>query len=146
MRKWIALVSSVVLGASLLLGMGPANAATTDLGPRYVSASLRENSVGYSLRLTPADSGPGNAYTGVLRFHFQDGRRGKPIKVGIATTGSGVGMKVAMVLPGGSLASGKRVLTGTLGEDGSFTFLKCAAYLPHVTKATAPDFCMFQPF
>jgi hypothetical protein len=81
-----------------------------------------------------------DAYDGVLRFHFQDGTTGRRIKVGVTAEGS----KVTLVMPGGSLATGAKTLTGTIGQDGSIYFKNCQTQLPYVTRKTAPEMCLFQ--
>ena len=140
MHRWSALVVSSLLATGAVAVSSPALAAPADLSGRWNSAALRMDGVGYSLRLTAADSDPVNAYTGVLRFHFQDGTLGRRIRVGVVVDGS----EVTMVLPGGSLASGSRTLTAELAQDGSMTFTGCQKRLAHVTRRTAPEMCMFQ--
>ena len=141
MQRISLTIGSVAVAAGLLVANVPgALAATGDLSGRWNSVTLRQNGMGYSLRLTAADQNPTDAYDGVLRFHYQDGRLGRKVKVGVAVDGA----KVTMVLPGGSLADGTRTLTARIGEDGSFTFAKCQTLLQYVTRRSAPEMCMFQ--
>ena len=54
------------------------------------------------------------------------------------------GSKVTLVMPGGSLASGTKTLTGTLGQDGSIFFPKCYKQFSWATKSYADKMCWFQ--
>jgi len=129
------------IAAGLLLGVQATAHADTDLAGHWNSASLRQAGVGYGLSLT-ASSSPASTYDGVLVMHFQNGQLGKRIPVGLVERGD----KVTLVMPGGSLASGRKTLSGTIGQDGSIYFKNCQKELPYVTKATAPSMCMFQEF
>jgi hypothetical protein len=141
MRRTPILLGTVVIIAGLIGSATGAQAATGDLSGRWNSAALRQNQVGYSLTLAAANS-PANTYSGVLRMHFQDGTLGKRTKVGVAKKGS----KVTMVLPGGSVANGTKVLQGSIGQDGSLFFPNCQTQLAYVTKKTAGTMCLFQQF
>ncbi|MDI1289070.1 MAG: hypothetical protein PSX37_03845 [bacterium] len=135
------LITTSTLAGALILGVQAAAHADTDLAGHWNSASLRQDGVGYSLSLT-ATSSPATAYNGVLVMHFQDGRLGKRTKVGLVEKGD----KVTLVMPGGSLASGRKTLAGTIGQDGSLFFKNCQKEFTYVTKATAPQMCMFEEF
>ena len=142
MRKLtsIALVAAGPATAAALALAPAAAAAPDDLAGRWNSAALRMDDVGYSLKLPPSEGGTADAYDGVLRFHFQDGTTGRRIKVGVTAEGS----TVSLVMPGGSLATGAKTLTGTIGQDGSIYFKNCQTQLPYVTRKTAPEMCLFQ--
>lgn len=129
------LAASIVVGIPALAWANP----TGDLAGHWNSASLRINGMGYSLSLTDA-SDPAGAYDGVLLFHFEDGRLGPKTEVGVVLDGS----KVTLVMPGGSLASGTKTLTGTLGQDGSIFFPKCYKQFSWATKSYADKMCWFQ--
>ena len=129
------LAASIVVGIPALASANP----TGDLAGHWNSASLRINGMGYSLSLTDA-SDPAGAYDGVLLFHFEDGRLGPKTKVGVVLDGS----KVTLVMPGGSLASGTKTLTGTLGQDGSIFFPKCYKQFSWAAKSYADKMCWFQ--
>ena len=135
------LLTTSALAGALILGSQAAAHADTNLAGHWSAASLRQNGVGYGLSLVAAAS-PDNAYNGVLVMHFQDGRLGKRIKIGLVEKGD----KVTLVMPGGSFASGRKTLAGTIGQDGSLFFKNCQTELPYVTKATAPSMCMFEEF
>ena len=135
------LLTTSALAGALVLGASTAAHADADLAGHWSSASLRQDGVGYGLSLV-ATSSPDNAYNGVLVMHFQDGRLGKRIRIGLVEKGD----KVTLVMPGGSFASGRKTLSGTLGQDGSLFFPNCQRQLAYVTKATAPSMCMFEEF
>ncbi len=135
------LLTTSALTGALILGSQAAAHADTNLAGHWNSASLRQDGLGYSLSLV-ATSSPDNAYNGVLVMHFQDGRLGKRIKVGLVEKGD----KVTLVMPGGSLASERKTLAGTIGQDGSLFFNNCQKEFAYVTKATAPQMCMFEEF
>lgn len=135
------ILTASLVATGILIGSQTAAHADANLAGHWSSASLRQDGVGYSLSLT-SESSPASAYDGVLVMHFQDGRLGKRITVGLAESGR----KVTLVLPGGSLASGRRTLSGVIGQDGSLFFKNCHKSFPYVTKATAPQMCMFEEF
>ena len=116
--------------------IGSADAAAPSLAGKWNSASLRMDGVGYSLAITPFEAGSTrpNAYQGVVRFHFQDGRLGKRMPVQLTQRGS----KLTMAMPG------KPTVSGTLGQDGSITFAGCQAQLKWATRANADSMCWFQ--
>ncbi len=134
-------ISASVLAAGLLLAAPGLAHGETDLAGHWSSSALRSDGVGYSLSLS-ATSRPTTSYDGVLLFHFQDGRLGKKMHVGVAQKGN----RLTLVMPGGSIASGKKTLKGTLGQDGSIYFAHCERQFPYVTRSTAPEMCMFQEF
>ena len=134
-------LTSAVAAIGLLVATPGLAHADTDLAGHWTSSSLRTDGVGYTLSLT-ATSSPTSTYAGVLVFHFQDGRLGKRIRVGLAQEGN----DLTMVMPGGSLASGSKTLSGSVGQDGSIYVKNCQRQLAYVTKATAPEMCLFQEF
>lgn len=141
MTPTIRSLIAAVLATGFLVALPSAARADTNLAGHWNSSSLRQDGVGYSLSLTAASS-PATAYNGVVRFGFQDGRLGKPITIGLVQRGD----DLTLVMPGGSLASGRKTLLGTLGQDGSIYFANCQTLFPHVTKKTSPTMCLFQQF
>lgn len=142
----IALMSTTLLAAPAAMAGDVSGSASSALlaGP-WSAVSLRGSDpgvgMGYTLFLRDV-AGDGSAYRGYFRFHYQDGRTGKRIRVRVVPTGR---YTVDIVMPGGSLADGTKVLKGTIGQgDGSLTVRKCWTELPWTTKANSGSFCWFQ--
>lgn len=117
--------------------------AATDLSGRWNSYSLREDNVGYSMKLTAACR-PATCYDAVLQLTFQDGTKGPRIKAGMTVDGS----RVQLLVDGQGALDGPNanIVKGTLGMDGSLDFPTCHKQLAHVTKADADTMCLFQDF
>jgi hypothetical protein len=145
MRRVLTVMAATLSVAGLVLGIAPAASAADDLAGSWNAASRRDGGPGYSMKVTAADADPGNAYSAVLRFHFQDGKTGKRVKAGLLQNGS----KVWMVLNGkGGFAdsTNPNIMKGSIGQDGSMYFPTCYKQLAYVTKKMAPEMCLFQEF
>ncbi len=119
-----------------------------NLAGTWKSSSLTQNGFGYVLRLTSASQSPegSDAYNGRMRFRAPRGRTESWIKVGLAIGAANKdGYRVTMVLPGGSIASGKKTITGQFfSQDGSMFFPKCSAQLSRAMKGQEDTDCRFQ--
>ena len=128
-------VSSLVLSASLAAST-PA-AATTDLTGRWITDSLRDNRIGYSLTLRPAPSG---GYVGTLTFVRQDGRQEGTRGVTARVSGSTVSMRSKT----GSFDRSAGALLGELSDDGdSIALTNCQARLRLVMARDLASDCTF---
>lgn len=133
-RRLVTVLLAAVVG---LLGLAPAaHAATSDtsLAGTWNSASLRQDGVGYKLRVVKGASG--QPYTTKLRMIFQDGKKGPVLPGTLTVNGSKVTLRVPTV----------GTLRGTIGQDGSIFFATCNKKLDYVTKADADTMCLFQEF
>lgn len=127
---------SAAVSATLLVGTAPAFAgdlAGPDLAGRWNSASLRTDGVGYTLRLQ--DTAVPGRYEATARMVFQDGRRGPKVSGTLVVAGDDVRLR----LPRGTVR-------GTIGQDGSVFFPRCARVLAHVEAGQADAMCLFQEF
>ena len=143
MRRILSAVAATAVLATAAVGLAPAASAAPDLAGAWKSASLKMDGVGYRMTVKAADADPGNAYTVVLRFRYQDGKTGPRIKAGMVAAGS----KVSMLLDGkGGLADANNpnIMKGTIGQDGSLFFPTCYKQLKFVTKKNADEGCLFQ--
>jgi hypothetical protein len=146
MKQLSGLVASLL--ALVLLAPGAQASEFPDLAGKWQSSSLTQNGFGYVLRLTSASPIPGgsDAYNGRMRFRAPRGRTGPWFKVALAIGESTRdGYLVTMVVPGGSIASGRKMMTGQLfSQDGSMYFPKCSALLPRAMKGQEDTDCRFQ--
>ncbi len=146
MKRLSGLVASLL--ALVLLAPGAQASQFPDLAGKWQSSSLTQNGFGYVLRLTSAGQSPegSDAYNGRMRFRAPRGRMEPWFKVGLAIGESTKdGYLVTMVLPGGSIASGKKTVTGQFfSQDGSMYFPKCSALLPRAMKGQEATDCRFQ--
>lgn len=143
MRTALTALTVAGLTAALTVTMLP-SAAAADLSGRWNAEARRSGDPGYSMKVVASDS-PANAYSVVLRFHYQDGRVGPRIKAGMTTNGN----RLFLLIDGeGGLADQKdpNIMKGTLGQDGSMSFPTCYKQLTFVTKKTADSGCLFQEF
>jgi hypothetical protein len=87
-----------------------------------------------------------NAYQGTLPFRHRDGRKTKPVKVGLAVGKQSQGsIRVTVVMPGGALATGKGVVKGRLSTtDGSMYFPTCSKSWPLAMKGEEDTDCLFR--
>jgi hypothetical protein len=119
-----------------------------NLAGTWKTSSLTQNGFGYVLRLTSASQSPqgSDAYNGRMRFRAPRGRTEAWFKVGLAIgEPTRNGYRVSLVLPGGSIASGKKTITGQFfSQDGSMYFPKCSALLPRAMKGQEDTDCRFQ--
>lgn len=141
----VSAVTVAVLGLGGAIALAPSASAADDISGSWNAVSRKGGDPGYSMKITAADADPGNAYSGVLRFHYQDGKVGPKIKAGLLTNGS----KVWLLLNGqGGFAdaSNPNIMKGTIGQDGSLYFPTCYKKLKFVTKKNAPESCLFQEF
>jgi hypothetical protein len=146
MKRLSVLVASILL---LVLVTPPAQAYEyPDLAGTWQSSSLTQNGFGYALRLKSASRSPegSDAYNGRMRFRAPRGRTEAWFKVGLAIGESTKdGFRVTMVLPGGSIASGRKTVNGQFfSQDGSMYFPKCTAQLPRAMKGQEDTDCRFQ--
>ena len=116
-----------------------------DLGGEWKTVSLTQNRIGYEMNLKKADAG-NNAYQGTLQFRHRDGRKTKSVKVGLAVGAESKGSyRVTIVMPGGSLATGKGTVRGRLSQtDGSMYFPKCSQVWPLAMKGEEDTDCLFR--
>jgi hypothetical protein len=141
---------TAVLAAVLLTSAGAAHGAPLqstppDLGGQWKTVSLTQNRIGYEMNLKKAGAG-NNAYEGTLQFRHRDGRKTKSTMVGVAVGKQSQGSyRVTIVMPGGSLASGKSTVTGRLSKtDGSMYFPKCSQIWPLAMKGEEDTDCLFR--
>jgi hypothetical protein len=144
MRRILVLATVALSAVALSLGLAASASASDDLAGRWKSASLRDfGGPGYVMRVTSADADPGNAYSAVLRFRYQDGRIGPRVRAGLLQNDS----EVWMVLNGKggfANASNPNIMKGTIGNDGSMFFPTCYKQLKFATKKNADEMCLFQ--
>ena len=132
-RAALVLTTGLITAVALALA-GPAAAANVggpDVSGRWNSASLRSDDVGYWLKVGPAAT-PGT-YPTLARMRFQDGRSGPVIRGTLTVDGQDLRLR----LPRGTVR-------GSLGQDGSMYFPRCARVLAHVAAAEADQMCLFQ--
>lgn len=124
-----------MLTASAIGGM-PA-AAVPDLSGRWITDSLRDNRIGYSLTLRPTQSG---GYVGSLVFVRQDGRQEGARGVTAKVAGSTVSLRSKT----GSFDRSVGVLRGELSDDGNAIVLtNCQARLRLVMARDLASDCTF---
>jgi hypothetical protein len=141
---------TAVLAAVLLNSAGAAHGAplqTTppDIGGQWKTLSLTQNRIGYEMNLKKAGAG-NDAYEGTLQFRHRDGRKTQSTKVGVAVGKKSQGSyRVTIVMPGGSLTTGKSTVTGRLSKtDGSMYFPKCSQIWPLAMKGEEDTDCLFR--
>jgi hypothetical protein len=107
--------------------------------------SLTQNRIGYEMNLKNAGAG-NDAYEGTLQFRHRDGRKTKSTKVSLAVGKQSQGSyRVTIVMPGGSLATGKSTVTGRPSKtDGSMYFPKCSQLWPLAMKGEEDTDCLFR--
>lgn len=132
-RRLVTVLLAAVVG---VLALAPtaqaADSAGTSLGGTWNSASLRQDGVGYKLRLVKGSADA--PYAAKLRMIFQDGKKGAVLPGTLTVNGSKVTLRLPEV----------GVLKGTIGQDGSIFFATCNRTLDYVTKADADTMCLFQ--
>lgn len=111
------------------------------LAGEWNSVSLRMDDVGYHFRLAPTPE-PGQ-YAATMRMIYQDGRRGPLARGRLSVDGADVTLR--MQTRGGYFPHGA-VLHGTIGQDGSIFFARCAKTLAYVSAGDAAEMCLFQQF
>ena len=136
-------VAAIAAGlTALALAAAPASvagdmAAADNLAGRWKTAALKMNGgAGYAMTLR--SSGTAGSYDARLRFSYTDGRQGSLIRATVTAAGS----SARMTFTGDSGAT--TTLKGSIGMDGSLWFPTCYRVLPLITKAEAPDACLFQ--
>lgn len=145
-RVRVLVVAAAVAAGSLALApvalAAPSPAETIDLSGTWKSSSVVIDSGApyYSMTLT-AQCKPANCYSGVIQFHYTDGKVGPKIPVGVAQDSNPTTFAVKM--PGGSFINNTKIMKGHVNNDGSLTLTRCWVYLKQATKATASDFCDF---
>lgn len=139
----IKAVSTAVLMAVLLAPAASASPTAPNLAGTWKTDSLTQNRIGYELTLSAAGA---NAYNGTLQFRHRDGRQTKPTKVGLAVGRTkGDRVRVTIVMPGGSLATNTRTVSGWLSKtDGSMYFAKCSSTWPLAMKGEEDTDCLFR--
>lgn len=147
MRRTSSVIAALAV-AGLAMTSQPALAGDVpgtvpDLSGRWSSAALRQDDVGYTMRLA-AQCTPPTCYDVVLQMRFQDGTRGPRITAGMTVQGS----RARLVLDGDGGLDGPNpsAMNGTIGMDGSLFFPTCYQQLASVTKADADTMCLFQEF
>lgn len=126
-----------LVAPALVMGVQLAQAvpATPDLSGTWTSVGLTKSMPGYTIALTGSDG----TYSGVIRFHYQDGKVGPRIKIGATNTDTGV----TIVMPGGSLASDQGLITGKILSNGNLSFPKCYVELKWASKKMKTMNCVF---
>jgi hypothetical protein len=116
-----------------------------NLAGEWKTLSLTQNRIGYELKLRKAGAGE-STYQGTLQFRHRDGRKTKPVKVGVAVGAQSQGSyRVTIVMPGGALATGKGTVSGRLSlTDGSLYFPKCSKVWPLAMKGEEDTDCLFR--
>jgi hypothetical protein len=128
-------VTSLALTISAV-GLTPAT-AVTDLTGRWITDSLRDNRIGYSLTLRPGESG---GYAGTLTFVRQDGRQEGTREVMARVSGSTVSLRSKT----GAFDRASGVLRGELSDDGeSIVLTNCQARLRLVMARDLASDCTF---
>lgn len=140
------MMKAIATAALALVMAAPAAMAapsTPNLAGQWKTDSLTQNSIGYELTLSAAGT---NAYNGTLQFRHRDGRKTKPTKVGLAVGRTkGDRIRVTIVMPGGSLATKTRTVSGWLSKtDGSMYFAKCSSTWPLAMKGEEDTDCLFR--
>jgi len=132
----VALIASVVL----LFSPNPV-AAASDLAGTWNSDSLRDNRVGYYLKLSPVPD-RANSYRGSLRFRYQDGRRGDTVPVKVTVNG-----QTLTIMPrSGSFDRSPGALRASLSDNGGvITFTNCRERLRLVMVNDLASDCTFRP-
>ena len=136
---------SVMLTSGATAHASPMQNTPPDLGGQWKTVSLTQNRIGYEMNLQDAGAG-NNAYEGTLQFRHRDGRKTKPVKVGLAVGAQSKGSyRVTIVMPGGGLATGKGTVSGRLSKtDGSIYFPKCSQLWPLAMKGEEDTDCLFR--
>ncbi len=141
---------TAVFAAALLTSGSPAHSTPLqrtppDLGGQWKTVSLTQNRIGYELNLKKAGAG-NDAYQGTLQFRHRDGRKTKPVKVGLAVGAQSKGSyRVTIVMPGVALATGKGTVSGRLSKtDGSMYFPECSQIWPLAMKGEEDTDCLFR--
>jgi hypothetical protein len=139
-----------ILLAALIASLAFAPGATAqntppNLAGQWKTDSLTQNRIGYEMNLTAAGTG-NTAYQGTLQFRHRDGRKTKPVKVGLAVgRQTKNGYRVTIVMPGGALATGTGTVSGRLSAtDGSMYFPTCSKIWPLAMKGEEDTDCLFR--
>jgi hypothetical protein len=129
-------VAAAVSVAALMVAPAAhaADRAKSPLQGAWASASLRQDGVGYAMRLTPTATV--GQYKALLRMTFQDGKRGKPVRGVVSVDGTAATLRVI----------GNGTVLGSLGQDGSLFFPRCNRVLADVVPSAADTMCLFQQF
>lgn len=143
MRRTLSVAAAALTAATVAVAFTPTATAAGDLSGFWKSASLKMDGAGYRMIVTSADADPGNAYTVVLRFRYEDGKLGPRIKAGLVSDGDNLSL---LINGKGGLADANNpnIMKGTLGQDGSMFFPTCYQQLKFVTKKMADAGCLFQ--
>ncbi|MFN8171574.1 MAG: hypothetical protein U0R65_06890 [Candidatus Nanopelagicales bacterium] len=128
-------VMAVALAATALAPAAQAaERAKAPLRGAWTSVSLRQDGVGYAMRLTPtATTGQ---YKATLRMTFQDGTKSGPVRGVVSVDGTAASLRVI----------GEGTILGSLGQDGALFFPRCGRVLDNIVAGSADTMCMFQQF
>lgn len=140
-----AVLATVLLATTGAAHGAPLQTTPPDLGGQWKTLSLTQNRIGYEMNLKNAGVG-NDAYEGTLQFRHRDGRKTKSTKVGVAVGKQFQGSyRITIVMPGGSLATGKSTVSGRLSKtDGSMYFPKCSQIWPLAMKGEEDTDCLFR--
>ncbi len=140
-----AVLAAVLLTSAGAVHSSPLQTTPPNLGGQWKTLSLTQNRIGYEMNLKNVGAG-NDAYEGTLQFRHRDGRKTKSTKVGVAVGKQSQGSyRVTIVMPGGSLATGKSTVTGRLSKtDGSMYFPKCSQIFPLAMKGEEDTDCLFR--
>jgi len=139
-----ALVAGLFVSGTAAQG-SPMQNEEPNVAGEWKTLSLTQNRIGYELRLRKGGAGQ-STYQGTLQFRHRDGRKTKAIKVGLAV-GSEFknSYRVTIVMPGGTLATGERTVSGRLYKsDSSIYFPKCSNIWPLAMKGEEDTDCLFR--
>lgn len=147
MRKVTAGVAATILAAAVLAPVpaiaGDNSTTWEPLAGEWQSQSLKQHGVGYSLGLAATSGQPFANYVkygGFFQFQFQDGRRGREIPVWMFQARDNT---LYVVFSGGSFSSGRKVIKGSVEQDGSIWLPTCYNRLFWAQKSTADMDCSF---
>ncbi len=138
-------VAFVTLTSGAVAHGSPMQNTPPNLAGEWKTLSLTQNRIGYELKLRKAGAGE-STYRGTLQFRHRDGRKTKPVTVGVAVGEQSQGSyRVTIVMPGGALATGVGTVSGRLSQtDGSMYFPKCSKVWPLAMKGEEDTDCFFR--
>lgn len=142
-RIALALTGAV---AAAMVAAAPAQAAGTDYSKinfagRWVTETMTASApLGNVLVLKNACGAKRNCYSGSITFHYQDGKKSKPIKIGLSV----VKDKLMVVWPGGNLATGKGTSKARYSDGRLSLGSECKDRLLFASgKDRLPEQCVF---
>lgn len=136
--RWNSAVLAAVL--VIVIAGGPAR-ASSDVGGRWDSNSLRDNRIGYYLVLKSSGV-TDNQYSGFIRFAYRDGRMGPRMPFMASVDGDEMNMTARQ----GRFDRGRGILRGEFSSNGSsLTLTNCQDRLRLVMPRALDSDCVFAP-